>query len=241
MSVSKWREREREQRRQDIIESAEKMFFLEGYDNVSMNDIAKEVGFSKATLYLYFEKKEELFFAIVLKGVQILDKIIEEQMGKEKKGIDKVLAFNNAYTKYINEYSDYFRAYNYLQSGRFDLTDILNSDYIKKIIENGRLSAVLPSSITSSEPSASEYIQNIFQLRKKMFILLTNSIDNGIKEGSIRSDIYPMELAFLLVLINENMGNLRPDIKVILESQGIDQDHFVSNVENSLKNMIKKS
>lgn len=61
MSVVSRRQREKEQRRKDIIAAAEKLFFKKGYDNVSMNDIAKEVELSKATLYLYFDNKEALF------------------------------------------------------------------------------------------------------------------------------------------------------------------------------------
>nr|WP_243686751.1 helix-turn-helix domain-containing protein [Methanobacterium formicicum] len=62
MSIQDRREREKEQRRNDILKAAEKLFLSREYDNVSMNDIAREVELSKATIYLYFENKEELFF-----------------------------------------------------------------------------------------------------------------------------------------------------------------------------------
>ncbi|BDZ69820.1 helix-turn-helix domain-containing protein [Methanobacterium petrolearium] len=64
MSIRDRREREKEQRRNDIINAAEKLFFAKGYDDVSMNDIATEVELSKATLYLYFDNKEELFLPL---------------------------------------------------------------------------------------------------------------------------------------------------------------------------------
>ena len=51
MSLIDRKEREKEQRRNDIINAAEKLFFSKGYDNASMNDIANEVELSKATLY----------------------------------------------------------------------------------------------------------------------------------------------------------------------------------------------
>lgn len=229
MSVAKWREREKEQRRTEIIEAAEKLFFSRGYDNVSMKDIAGEVELSKATLYLYFENKEELFFAIVLRGIQILYKLVKEGFNKEKTGIKKIEAFKNAYTGFINEYSNYFKAYNYLQSGRFDLTDILNSDYIKEMMEKGRLSSALPSALPSSAISVSEYLREIFELRKNIFFILNDSINLGINEGTIRSDIEPLELAVVLILIYENMDNLRPDVKIVLESQNIGLNEFMEN------------
>lgn len=234
MSVAKWREREKEQRRTEIIDAAEKLFFSRGYDNVSMKDIAGEVELSKATLYLYFENKEELFFAIVLRGIQILYKLVKEGFNKEKTGIKKIEAFKNAYTGFINEYSNYFKAYNYLQSGRFDLTDILNSDYIKEMMEKGRLSSALPSALPSSAISVSEYLREIFELRKNIFFILNDSINLGINEGTIRSDIEPLELAVVLILIYENMDNLRPDVKIVLESQNIGLNEFMENIGSIL-------
>lgn len=234
MSVAKWREREKEMRRNDIIEAAEKLFFSKGYDNVSMKDIAGEVDLSKATLYLYFESKEELFFAIVLRGVQILHKMVNESVEKEKTGLKKIEAFKKDYTRFISEHSNYFKSYNYLQSGRFDLTDILNSDYIKEMMEKGRLSSTLPSSLPSSVISVSEYLREIFKLRKDIFSILSEAINLGVSEGTLRSDINPLELAVILVLIYENVDNLRPDVKIVLESQSINLNEFVDNVQGIL-------
>ncbi|UTB32280.1 MAG: TetR/AcrR family transcriptional regulator [Methanobacterium sp. ERen5] len=80
MSITNWRAREKQQRKDDILDAAEKLFFSKGYDNISMNDIAKEVGLNRATIYLYFDNKEELCLAIVLRGVQILNKLIKNQV-----------------------------------------------------------------------------------------------------------------------------------------------------------------
>ncbi|HNS26422.1 MAG TPA: helix-turn-helix domain-containing protein, partial [Methanobacteriaceae archaeon] len=46
MSIIKRREREKRQRENAIINAAEKLFFSKGYDDVSMNDIAREVELS---------------------------------------------------------------------------------------------------------------------------------------------------------------------------------------------------
>jgi len=76
----------RKHKREDIINAAEKLFFLEGYDDVSMNDIAKDAGMSKATLYLYFDNKDSLFFAVVLRGIKIMKSLIEKEMENVEKG-----------------------------------------------------------------------------------------------------------------------------------------------------------
>jgi AcrR family transcriptional regulator len=54
-----------EARRQAIIEAAAQLFQEAGYEGASMNELAKRMGGSKATLYGYFPSKEELFGAVV--------------------------------------------------------------------------------------------------------------------------------------------------------------------------------
>ena len=62
MSVADWKVQEKLQRRRYITDAAEKLFFSRGYDNVTMDDIAKEVGLTKKSRYLYFTNQESLFF-----------------------------------------------------------------------------------------------------------------------------------------------------------------------------------
>lgn len=66
MSTTARREREKQQRRESIVDAAEKLFFSKGYDDVSLDDIAQEAELNRATIYLYFENKEDLCFAVIL-------------------------------------------------------------------------------------------------------------------------------------------------------------------------------
>jgi len=52
-----------EERRQAILVKALEVFRELGFDRASMSEISKRIGGSKATLYSYFESKEELFTA----------------------------------------------------------------------------------------------------------------------------------------------------------------------------------
>lgn len=61
------RERERLTRETEILDAAEKIFARDGYDNASMNEIAKEAEFSKRTLYQYFEDKTDLYLTVALR------------------------------------------------------------------------------------------------------------------------------------------------------------------------------
>lgn len=54
-----------EERRTAIVEAATGLFKEFGYERASMNELAKRLGGSKATLYGYFPSKEALFSAVV--------------------------------------------------------------------------------------------------------------------------------------------------------------------------------
>jgi AcrR family transcriptional regulator len=62
------RQREREQRYQTILSSAETLFAAKGYQGTSMEEIADLAEVSVGTLYFYFKNKEDLL-------VQLLDGI----------------------------------------------------------------------------------------------------------------------------------------------------------------------
>jgi AcrR family transcriptional regulator len=53
-----------EERRNQILESATKVFAREGFANARMDDLAAESGVSKGLLYWYFKSKEEIIIAI---------------------------------------------------------------------------------------------------------------------------------------------------------------------------------
>ena len=54
-----------EERRQEIITVAERLFFVNGYAKTKITDIIKEMGMSKGIFYYYFESKEEVLDAII--------------------------------------------------------------------------------------------------------------------------------------------------------------------------------
>lgn len=54
-----------EVRRQQILDTAVHLFFTMGYEGASLRDLAQHVGINKATVYHYFESKEEILFHIL--------------------------------------------------------------------------------------------------------------------------------------------------------------------------------
>ncbi len=119
VTVAERREREREQRREEIINAAEKLFFSRGYDSVTMSDIAAEAEVPKSLLYYYFKDKESLFFVIVLRAARIFDRLMIERADRETTGVAKLRALGTALFEFSVQYPDYYDVYFYSGSQRF--------------------------------------------------------------------------------------------------------------------------
>ncbi len=61
--LSPRRQREREQRRGEILQAAEAVFAARGFHEASIESIAEAAGFGTGTIYLYFQDKEALYAA----------------------------------------------------------------------------------------------------------------------------------------------------------------------------------
>lgn len=59
-----------ETRRQAILQAAAEVFRETGFERSSMSDIRERVGYSKPTLYSYFDSKEALFSAVVFEATE---------------------------------------------------------------------------------------------------------------------------------------------------------------------------
>ena len=57
-------------KRGQIVEGAKRVFMRLGFDAASINEVCREAGVSKGTIYVYFENKEDLLGAIVELEIQ---------------------------------------------------------------------------------------------------------------------------------------------------------------------------
>lgn len=57
--------KEAEERREEILNAAEKLFSAKGFDNTSTGDILDAVGIARGTLYYHFKSKEEILDGVI--------------------------------------------------------------------------------------------------------------------------------------------------------------------------------
>jgi AcrR family transcriptional regulator len=78
VGIEERKEREKEQRRQQIMDAAEKVFAAKGFSRATVENIAEEAELSPATLYLYFKNKDELYASLNLKLLKVLIEKMED-------------------------------------------------------------------------------------------------------------------------------------------------------------------
>jgi len=123
MSFQELIEKEREQRRTYILGTAEKLFYAKSYTGVSMEEIAREVGLNKATLYLYFENKDHLLFAIILHKTKELLARYEECIHQDVSGREKSRLLASAFFEFARRNPDYYRTIGEVGTGIFRDSD----------------------------------------------------------------------------------------------------------------------
>ena len=84
-------------RRQEILDTAMRVFYEKGYELTSMNDIAKELKVVQGLCYRYFPSKQSLFNEAMEQSVEEICKpflkILQDRSKKLEKRIDNVMNF----------------------------------------------------------------------------------------------------------------------------------------------------
>ncbi|MCK4854819.1 MAG: TetR/AcrR family transcriptional regulator [Bacteroidales bacterium] len=194
MGIAERKEREKLQRRNDIIDAAEKVFFSRGFESATMDEIAEMAELSKGTLYLYFKSKEDLQFAIFMRGSDILMKMMKDNLSADSNGYQRLLELANSFIRFSREKRNYFSLFMYYESSRMEALNI-DQDQLQ-----------------------------IYLKEDSPLALVTHQVIRGIQDGSLRDDLsaevfsatlWSQMLGVLIVLNNKadlyEIFNLKAD------------------------------
>lgn len=154
--------------RKNIAEAAQRLFAEKGIESTSMNEIAKESGYSKATLYVYFKDKEELVGVLVLESMQKLYDYLSKTLEDTENVSECFYKICNAFVDYQEEYPFYFEL----------LLKAINVDF-----ETTRF---LPEE------------KETFLVGERINALLIAFFEQGIERGIIRGDLDILPTIFAL-------------------------------------------
>ena len=97
---------EKNQKRQDILNSAMALFRDKGFHNTKMEDIAIVAGVGKGTLYEYFENKQDVFDEACIEYVDIIIENIRYVSNMDDTFKNKLLILFNGKLKMESEFND---------------------------------------------------------------------------------------------------------------------------------------
>jgi len=210
---------EKEQKVNRFIQIAQGIFFQKGYDTTTIDEVAQLAGYNKRTLYHYFKDKEELFLAVVLDGLKLFNKKLQEAYDNPIEAHTKLYSMGKAFFTFFLEYPHYF---NLIMT-----YEARNCIYYPAQVSNG----------------IGFYKNECQKIADRNTELILKAIEYGIQEGSIHTTLTPRQLMVIL------WGQVFGITQIIMmrqtyfkEAFGIDHtelfEKFLLHTEKSLKNPI---
>lgn len=172
-----------------------------------MDDIAGDLELSKTTLYLYFKNKASLYFAVVIKGQVILRDTFKNAVKNETTGLGKIMSIILAYFNYIQVHSDYYRLNLSTKAPRF-----------VKMLQNDE-----------DDDTEIENTEEYIGLKKELLDMLTDAVSLGIKDGTIRKDLEPLQTVIFLVSTIDAIVHLSPVNQSLLEMYDITAEGYLQH------------
>ena len=115
------REKEKEDRRDQILAAAREVFFEVGIRRATVDAVAARAEVAKGTVYLYFPTKETILAHLLLEGLDNLGQRLAQAYGSdvERGGETRLRRLAEAYYQFYLDQPDYFRLMMAFDRGHF--------------------------------------------------------------------------------------------------------------------------
>jgi len=138
------REREKLNRRHEILQAAWNVFASKDYDSATIDDVAAEADLSKGTVYLYFQNKADLFHSTIEMGMERINTIIQDIVSSSDDPVSGLREIIKRLLDYSEDNMDFFKI---LSSGQahFEIHTrmMAESDFRERMIETSCRSVVI--------------------------------------------------------------------------------------------------
>jgi len=186
------KEKEKEQRRNAIIDAAQALFFAKSYDEITIEAIAEKAQLAKGTVYLYFKSKEEVYSAVALRGARILNRLMKQKISGKRNGLEKAFATGEAYFQFFKHYPQYFKVFS--EAADLDLCNEYKTSQDLFDVSFENLEIVLDSVVEgekdgSIKPDLDPRLTAIFLIQStKSMIELTPGFETFLKQAGADKD-----------------------------------------------------
>ncbi len=105
------KERERTWRKQEILAAAEKLFAKRGFFKTSMADISEVSEFPLATIYKFFQGKEDIYYTLINEKADLFMIMQKEAIEKIRTVKSKMKVLAERHLRFFEENRDFFKIY----------------------------------------------------------------------------------------------------------------------------------
>ncbi|MGA2262225.1 MAG: TetR/AcrR family transcriptional regulator [Acidobacteriota bacterium] len=108
MGTRERRQREADNRRKEILDAAQRLFWQNGYAGTSIPQIAKAAELAPGTIYLYFPSKEALYVELLMEGYEILRKRLSAETQHPGSPAEQAARLLDVFLTFAREYPEYY-------------------------------------------------------------------------------------------------------------------------------------
>jgi AcrR family transcriptional regulator len=98
-------------RRSELIAAGRRVFGTHGFENATMDAIARQADVAKGTVYLYYRSKRDIYEAAMRACMEELEAVVRERVEAATSLQTAIAAFVAARVEYFQEHQDFFRMY----------------------------------------------------------------------------------------------------------------------------------
>jgi AcrR family transcriptional regulator len=107
MGIADRKEREKQEMKRLIMDTAMRMFLEEGYEKTSIRNIAERIEYSPATIYLYYKDKDELLYDVQARAFEQLLLVFQTQAAS-KDPLKRLEEITKSYVRFGLENQDLY-------------------------------------------------------------------------------------------------------------------------------------
>ncbi len=125
------KERDKQLRRTDIFNAAERLFAAKGFNNTSIEEIAREAQYAVGTIYLYFKGKEQLYFELLYEKMKYGASKVRKELAEIDDPLEKIRKLIQTKLIYFKENESFFRIF---MTEQFNLKGMAMDDTLRNEI-----------------------------------------------------------------------------------------------------------
>ncbi len=152
--MAKDSEDKREIRRRDIMKATLRVFSEKGYTPMVLDDVAREAGIAKGTLYLYFKDKEDLFHSTIMSVIEDYAELLERELRDDMPPLEVLELTARSFISYFGKNRDFFNihitviTYNLMSNYSRLFGDLMNRhreffSFLSGVMEGGKRQGVI--------------------------------------------------------------------------------------------------